>query len=112
MTGKPPVTRCASGWISNGIHSDRPRCSRRRAQAGGKASFPPPKLDARRYNRAGQIARDVCNHCFPMRSPMNDAAIQAERERLFAEHEALIQCPNEPMRESNGWFRRYRYQIG
>src|ERR1017187_10114347 len=72
---------------------------------------PPPKLDGRRYNRAGQIARDVCNHCFPMRSPMNDAAIQAERERLFAEHEALIQRTNEPMRESNGWFRRYRYPV-
>jgi 4-O-beta-D-mannosyl-D-glucose phosphorylase len=42
---------------------------------------------------------------------MNGAAIQAERERLFAEHEGLIHRPNEPELESNGWFRRYRYPV-
>jgi len=42
---------------------------------------------------------------------MTIAALQAGRERLFAEHEALIQRPNEPLQESNGWFRRYRYPV-
>ena len=42
---------------------------------------------------------------------MSNAAIPAYRERLFAEHEALIQRPNEPLQESSGWFRRYRYPV-
>ena len=41
---------------------------------------------------------------------MSNAVLTA-RERLFAEHEALIQRPNEPLDESNGWFRRYRYPV-
>jgi 4-O-beta-D-mannosyl-D-glucose phosphorylase len=42
---------------------------------------------------------------------MNQAAFQADRERLFAEHEALIRRRNEPLQESNGWFLRYRYPV-
>ena len=42
---------------------------------------------------------------------MNNATTHADRERLFAEHEALIQRSNEPLKESNGWFRRYRYPV-
>ena len=42
---------------------------------------------------------------------MNTVVLNAGRERLFAEHEALIQRPNEPLHESNGWFRRYRYPV-
>jgi 4-O-beta-D-mannosyl-D-glucose phosphorylase len=42
---------------------------------------------------------------------MSTVAIEAERERLSAEHEALIQRPNEPLQESNGWFRRHRYPV-
>ena len=42
---------------------------------------------------------------------MSNAVVNAGRERLFAEHEALIRRPNEPLSESNGWFRRYRYPV-
>jgi 4-O-beta-D-mannosyl-D-glucose phosphorylase len=42
---------------------------------------------------------------------MTIAVLPADRERLFAEHEALIQRPNEPLKESNGWFHRYRYPV-
>ncbi len=42
---------------------------------------------------------------------MSNALVTASRERLFAEHEALIQRPNQPLQESNGWFRRYRYPV-
>jgi len=42
---------------------------------------------------------------------MNNAATPSDRERIFAEHEALLSRPNEPLRESNGWFRRYRYPV-
>jgi 4-O-beta-D-mannosyl-D-glucose phosphorylase len=42
---------------------------------------------------------------------MSNVVLNAGRERLFAEHEALIQRPNEPLHESNGWFRRYRYPV-
>jgi len=42
---------------------------------------------------------------------MNIACFQADRERLFAEHGALIRRRNEPLKESNGWFLRYRYPV-
>jgi 4-O-beta-D-mannosyl-D-glucose phosphorylase len=42
---------------------------------------------------------------------MNIASFQADRERLFAEHGALIRRRNEPLQESNGWFLRYRYPV-
>jgi 4-O-beta-D-mannosyl-D-glucose phosphorylase len=42
---------------------------------------------------------------------MNTDGFQATRERLFAEHTALIERPNEPLKESNGWFRRFRYPV-
>ena len=42
---------------------------------------------------------------------MNTDGFQATRERLFAEHTALIGRPNEPLKESNGWFRRFRYPV-
>ena len=42
---------------------------------------------------------------------MNTDGFQANRERLFAEHMALIERPNEPLKESNGWFRRFRYPV-
>jgi 4-O-beta-D-mannosyl-D-glucose phosphorylase len=42
---------------------------------------------------------------------MTTAAIQAERERLSAEHEALIQRANEPVQQSSGWFLRYRHPV-
>ena len=42
---------------------------------------------------------------------MSNVVLNAGRERLFAEHNALIQRPNEPLHESNGWFRRYRYPV-
>jgi 4-O-beta-D-mannosyl-D-glucose phosphorylase len=42
---------------------------------------------------------------------MNIACFQADRERLFAEHAALLRRRNEPVKESNGWFLRYRYPV-
>jgi 4-O-beta-D-mannosyl-D-glucose phosphorylase len=42
---------------------------------------------------------------------MNIVSFQADRERLFAEHGALIRRRNEPVKESNGWFLRYRYPV-
>ena len=42
---------------------------------------------------------------------MTTAAIEAERERLFAEHEALMERANEPVKEPSGWFLRYRYPV-
>ena len=42
---------------------------------------------------------------------MTDTVSQTDRERLFAEHLALIQRPNERLKETNGWFRRFRYPV-
>jgi len=42
---------------------------------------------------------------------MNIVSFQADRERLFAEHGALIRRRNEPLQDSNGWFLRYRYPV-
>ena len=38
-------------------------------------------------------------------------AFQTDRERLSAEHEALIRRANEPVHEASGWFLRYRYPV-
>jgi 4-O-beta-D-mannosyl-D-glucose phosphorylase len=42
---------------------------------------------------------------------MSNVDLNAGREGLFAEFDALIQRPNEPLHEPNGWFRRYRYPV-
>jgi 4-O-beta-D-mannosyl-D-glucose phosphorylase len=42
---------------------------------------------------------------------MNTNGFQATREQLFAEHAALIERPNQPLKESNGWFQRFRYPV-
>jgi 4-O-beta-D-mannosyl-D-glucose phosphorylase len=42
---------------------------------------------------------------------MTTTDFRAAREQLIAAHEALIQRRNEPVAESNGWFRRFRYPV-
>ena len=42
---------------------------------------------------------------------MANPETQSLRERLFAEHQQLLDRPNEPLPEKNGWFRRYRYPV-
>jgi len=42
---------------------------------------------------------------------MTNADIHSQHERLAAGHEQLLRRPNEPLPESNGWFRRYRYPV-
>ena len=42
---------------------------------------------------------------------MSNVVRNEAREHLFADFENLIQRPNEPLPESNGWFRRYRYPV-
>jgi 4-O-beta-D-mannosyl-D-glucose phosphorylase len=42
---------------------------------------------------------------------MTRVEFELQRERLFQEHESLIQRRNEPLPESNGWFQRYRYPV-
>jgi 4-O-beta-D-mannosyl-D-glucose phosphorylase len=42
---------------------------------------------------------------------MTLATSLSHRRHLFAEHEALIQRRNEPLPESNGWFRRFRNPV-
>lgn len=42
---------------------------------------------------------------------MTQVEFQLQRERLFQAHESLIQRPNEPLPDSNGWFQRYRYPV-
>jgi 4-O-beta-D-mannosyl-D-glucose phosphorylase len=42
---------------------------------------------------------------------MPQADFEARRERLFRAHEELIQRPNQPAADSNGWFQRYRYPV-
>ncbi len=42
---------------------------------------------------------------------MTQADFELRRERLLRAHEDLIQRPNEPLPESNGWFERYRYPV-
>ncbi len=42
---------------------------------------------------------------------MPHADFETRRERLFRAHEELIQRPNQPAADSNGWFQRYRYPV-
>ena len=42
---------------------------------------------------------------------MTRAEFELQRERLFQGYENLIERRNEPLAESNGWFRRYRYPV-
>jgi len=42
---------------------------------------------------------------------MAHEAFQTQRERLLAAHERLIECRNEPLPASNGWFQRYRFPV-
>ena len=39
---------------------------------------------------------------------MTTEDFQLRRQRLLAAQEALIERPNEPLPDSNGWFQRYR----
>ena len=36
---------------------------------------------------------------------------ETRRERLFRAHKDLIERPNEPLADSNGWFQRYRHPV-
>jgi 4-O-beta-D-mannosyl-D-glucose phosphorylase len=42
---------------------------------------------------------------------MTKTDFETRRERLFRAHEDLIQRPNEPLDDSNGWFQRYRHPV-
>src|ERR1035438_2159562 len=76
---------------------------------GGRAGGPAPNIGGGELQSCW-ADRPTCrtNHAVIvfLRSFMTIAAFQADRERLFAEHEALIQRPNEPMKESRSEERR------
>jgi 4-O-beta-D-mannosyl-D-glucose phosphorylase len=42
---------------------------------------------------------------------MSKSEFELRHQQLSAAHERLIQRPNEPLPETNGWFQRYRYPV-
>src|SRR3974390_3542085 len=74
----------------------------------------PPGVPVRRNSVSpveGRLGSPVARYDVGDPSNMAHEAFYLLKERLEAAHASLIERKNEPLPESNGWFRRYRYPV-